>query len=103
MKFDQMKEIKDSAAKRVSGIKFGETVTNVCAGESNPRRVGLFVKKVIKTNKNRFGVTSIDLVVRVTDGKGKFWDVGSEVIFPGEIPYEECVRIFSPIWDAMHG
>lgn len=47
---------------------FGEAVRNTCAAQSNPRRDGYFVRKVVRT-----GVLNRGSFYEVTDGAGHFW------------------------------
>lgn len=84
------KEIHDAAIKRVNKIEFGDPITNICAGEKNPIRHGYFVKS------NRRYVTS-------TDKKGRFSDIGIEVIYPGHLDIDECKRLFAPVWESKFG
>jgi hypothetical protein len=70
-------------------MKFGEPITNICAGFDNPRRHSYFVssKKYIKC----------------TDKKGKFWETDKKVIVSGHISYEECEELYAPIWEEEFG
>lgn len=58
--------------------KFGERFVNTMAGESNPRRVGMFVRVVRRTGR----VMNPGTFWEMTDGKGDFW----------QVPPENCVR-----------
>ena len=82
-------QVRKMAKDRLRGIKFGDPVTNVCAGDRNPTRLGYFVR--------RMGGD-----IECTDKKGKFWQPSAEVIFRGHIDYEECVELFHPIWEAFY-
>jgi hypothetical protein len=84
------KAIHDAAIKRVNKIEFGDPITNICAGENNPIRLGYFVKS------NRRNVTS-------TDKKGRFSDIGIEVIYPGHLDMDECKRLFHAVWESEYG
>ena len=88
---ERAKVAKD-AKLRMKKIKFGDPVTNVCAGESNPSRHGYFVK--VKKVQN-------STAAECTDKKGRFWSPDIKVIFPGHLDYEECERLYDPIWEAF--
>lgn len=45
---------------KISGLKFGDIVVNHWAGENNPNRTGVFVRRKKET-------------IEVTNMKGKFW------------------------------
>ena len=81
--------VKNETKARIKPLVFGDPVTNVCAGEGNPYRQGYFVR----TGKD---------CVECTDKKGGFWWVGTEVIFAGHLEYEECEKLFKPIWEANY-
>jgi hypothetical protein len=57
--------------------KFGDNVTNTAAGDSNPRKHGLFVRVVRSTGKVNPGIW-----YECTDGKGDFWQTDSRSIVP---------------------
>jgi hypothetical protein len=71
-------------------LEFGAPVTNVCAGDINPRKRGYFVRRCKD-------------YIECTDKKGKFWNVDPEVVFPGHLPDDECQRLFAPIWEKRFG
>jgi hypothetical protein len=96
-------KILQESIERVKAIDFGEPITNVCAGESNPHRHSFFVKFKIKRRTNGFGVVHKQHLVRCTDKKGKFWDTYIDVIYPGHLPYDECLKLFEPVWQAEYG
>ena len=77
-------ELLTKSRKRVSNLRFGYPVTNVAASEDNPTRSAYFVRKR-------------GLLVQCTNKKGKFWQVGIEVVFPGHLSVEESSREFRPI------
>ena len=92
---DRMTErnrIRYESRKRMAGLKFGDTVTNICAGEKNPMRVCRFVR-----------FKPIAHHATCTDGNGKFCDFGADVIWPGEIPYEQAKAIYRPVCYAEFG
>ena len=89
--------IADEAKNRARLFAFGDPVTNVCAGENNPQKRGFFVELVKRTGQVNKG-----LWVRCTDKKGNFWVTGAEVIYPGFLDYEECKRLFQPVWDSQY-
>ena len=96
-------DIRTAAKERISNIKFGEPVTNICAGENNPMRHSYFVEYKIKSHKNRFGIIHNDHLVRITNGNKKFWDIDINVIYPGHLSKDECKKLFEPIWQAEFG
>lgn len=103
MNISERKRLNDAAIERVKAIQFGEPVTNICAGECNPLRHGYFVQMKTTHHKNGFGITSSERLARCTDRKGKFWDTGIDVIYPGHLPHAECAALFAPVHAAMYG
>ena len=98
----QQRILNESKA-RVKALKFGEPVTNICAGEKNPHRHCLFVQYVVKSRKNRWYVTHREYWAKCTDGKGEFWNTDIEVIYPGHLSVEESDKLFEPVWQAKFG
>lgn len=96
-------ELHQSSLARIKAMKFGEPVTNICAGIENPHRLGYFVKLVIKSHRNRYGITHKDYSAQITDGKGYFGDYGIEVIYPGHLDYETCCKLFGSVYAAIYG
>lgn len=88
---------------RIKALSYGDPVTNVCAGESNPHRLGVFVKMKTYSRKSRYGFTHTERFVVCTDGKGNFWETSPEVVFPGHLDKEESRRLWKPIWEAEYG
>ncbi len=82
-------ELRKEAKVRVCKLKFGEMVTNVCAGENNPHRHGYFVQNISED-------------VECTDGIKEFWKTGCEVVFTGHLRCSECERIFAPIHKILY-
>ena len=95
-------EVKNAAKERMKSLSFGDPVTNVCAGESNPHRIGYFVEYVVKTRRNTFGIAHSDNIAKCTDKKGNFWFADIEVIFKGHLDYDKCKELFAPIWSAHY-
>lgn len=60
----------DPRLRRIPTPKFGATVTNRLAGDTNPRRVGIFVRAGRNTGRMNHGVWW-----ELTDGRGDFWQV----------------------------
>lgn len=83
-------EIKKEAKKRTHNLKFGDAVTNICAGENNPMRHCYYVRNKKDT-------------VECTDKNGHFWDIYNKVIYPGHLNERECKKLFAPIWNATYG
>jgi len=96
-------KIKESAKERMKNISFGQAVTNVCAGEGNPRKWAYFCEYKVNTRKNKFGISHSEHLARLTDGKGKFWETDIDVIYQGHIFDEKCRELFEPIWQAEYG
>lgn len=94
--------VKEAALQRIKLMEFGEPITNVCAGDNNPRRHAYFCQLIEKTRTNRFGVDHTERLVKCTDRCGRFWNTGIEVIFAGHLDYEKCQELFHPIWQAMY-
>ena len=84
-------------------MKFGDKVTNVCAGENNPFRKCYFVKRKTTSRKNGYGIVHKSRFITCTDGKGKFGDFDPEVIFPGWLSKAEADEIWQPIWEKRFG
>jgi hypothetical protein len=103
MSLQKRKQIQDESIVRVKSIGFGDPVTNICAGESNPIRHCLFVAYEPKSRRNGYGIVHTDHYARRTDGKGEFWSVGVEVLYPGHLDAEKCRELFAPVWDAEYG
>jgi hypothetical protein len=82
--------IKTEARKRVAAMAFGEPATNICAGSGNPMRHCWFVQL-----KGDFACC--------TDRKGKFFDIGIEVVYPGHLTADERERLFAPVWASQFG
>lgn len=96
-KLSQRKQITDEAKKRVKAMTFGDPVTNICAGEGNPTRLGYFVDFVTKSHTNKYGVVHREYLAKCTDKKGKFWNACIDVIYPGHLGYDESMELFEPI------
>jgi hypothetical protein len=71
-------------------MKFGEPVTNICAGDGNPLRHAYFVRR---KGKN----------IECTDKKGRFWLTDAEVVYPGHLNREYCDVLWQPIWERRYG
>jgi len=71
-------------------MKFGDEITNVCAGDKNPRRHSYYV---CASKRN----------VKCTNKEGEFWETSKEVIFAGHLSYEECEKLYEPIWQQQYG
>ena len=74
----------------IDEVKFGDPITNVCAGDTNPHRHSYFVRRKKNT-------------IECTDKKGRFWETYSEVIFPGHLDYAKCQELFEPMWQMKYG
>jgi hypothetical protein len=88
--FEARCRIKKEAIKRVVRLRFGQPVTNVCAGDRNPMRHSYFVK--VDGN-----------YVEVTDKDGAFSTFGVEVIYPGHLSIEKADELYKPFWEAQFG
>lgn len=94
--------VKSAAIERIKAMEFGNEITNVCAGDGNPRRHAYFCEHVIKKSKNRFKTEFTENFVKCTDRKGNFWNTDIEVIFKGHLDAEKCKELFEPIWAAHY-
>lgn len=91
------------AIERMKSLKFGDPVTNVCAGDGNPELHAYFVEYTAHGRKNRFGIVQRDHWAKCTDRKGKFWNTSIKVIFPGHLDADTRKALFAPIWQAEYG
>ena len=41
--------------------------------------------------------------VELTNKMGDFWDTSINVVYPGILPYDECEKLFAPLWKADFG
>jgi hypothetical protein len=90
MSFSDRCRIKDESRKRVLDLKFGQPVTNVCAGDGNPMRHAYFVK--------------VDGdYAQVTDKEGCFSHYANEVIYPGHLSIKKSKELYEPYWQAQFG
>lgn len=94
--------VKSAAKERIKTMEFGDEITNVCAGEENPRRHAYFCQKVTKNTQSAFGLGHTQYFVKCTDKKGNFWNTDIEVIFKGHLDSEKCKELFKPIWAAHY-
>jgi hypothetical protein len=94
--------ILNEAKERMNNLGFGEPVTNICAGDESPNKHGFFVEFVTKTYKNKWGVSHNDYWAKITDRKGKFWNAGIEVIYPGTLTSDECLSLWKPIHRVLY-
>lgn len=95
-------EIRNQSLARVKSLKFGDPVTNICAGEENPKRLAWFVDLEVKRSKNRFGIDHREYLALCTDSKGKFWHACIEVIYPGHLNPQESRELFLPVHAALY-
>jgi len=95
-------EMMEQAKARAIKFEFGQPVTNVCAGHPE-RKHAYFCQLVTKSRKSRAGLVHRTYLVKCTDRKGKFFDVGVEVVFAGHLTDDQCKELFSPIWEALYG
>ena len=91
------------AVTRMKALAFGDPVTNICAGDKNPSLHSYFVEYTAHGRKNRAGIVHRDHWAKCTDRKGKFWNTGIEVIYPGHLDAETRKRLFAPVWQANYG
>lgn len=95
--------IRQEAIARMKAIKAGEPVTNVCAGEKNPRRHAYFLRYVVKSRKTSYGIVHGEYWAKCTDKKGGSWLTGIEVIYPGHLDSETSAALWAPVWQANYG
>jgi hypothetical protein len=96
-------DILNAAKARMKALEFGDPVTNVCAGENNPRKHAYFVQFVTKSSTNKWGIEHKEYHAKCTDKKGNFWNAGIETLYPGTLDEKTCNELFAPIWEAHHG
>jgi hypothetical protein len=89
--------------KNLKNVKFGDPVTNICAGVNNPSRHSYFVKIKHTKHKNKYGVVHKEKFARCTNKKGKFYDFDTEIIYPGHLSIEESKKLYDPIWAKKYG
>lgn len=71
-------ELNDRHAKHEKWtFAFGDKIQNMCAGERNPMRTGIFVKRYRQGGRLNNGTW-----ITMTDGKGNFGDFMAEAIEP---------------------
>jgi hypothetical protein len=93
---------KDNLA-RIKAMKPGDPVTNICAGESNPIRLGKFVCLVEKSRENKWGIVHTSRWAKMKDSNGNLHNIDIEVVYAGHLDYAECQRLFAPVWDKRFG
>lgn len=96
MNIERRKKVREDAMVRMNSLEFGQRITNVCAGIGNPRRHCLFVGKDYRTRRGH-----TERYAKCTDGKGKFWSTGIEVIFPEWISHEDADLHWKAISDGV--
>ena len=101
MGIDKRIEVREAAKLRISELRKGDEVTNVCAGENNPTRHAKFVSHVTKRRKNKYDVEHTEHFAKLT-GDGRTWQVGIDVVFKGRLNNEQCQELFHPIWEAYY-
>lgn len=88
----RLAEIKEQSKQRMKRLKFGDPVTNICAGENNPLRLCLFVRYKARGH-----------TAECTDGRGRFVDFDADVILAGHLKMDEAISLFEPVWEARYG
>ena len=96
-------EIHKESVKRMSRIKVGEMVTNICASSDNPIKYTIFVRHEVIKNTNKHGLFFEDHKAKTTDANGTFFNIDIDVIYPGVLCKEECEKLYQPIWEAEYG
>ncbi|MES2942943.1 MAG: hypothetical protein V4772_08765 [Pseudomonadota bacterium] len=95
--------IHEASIERMKALTFGDPVTNICAGDSNPSLHCFFVAYEVKANTNKYGITHRSHWAKCTDKKGKFWNTGFEVVYPGHLDAETRTKLFTPVWESQYG
>jgi len=95
-------DIRSASKVRVKAMDFGEPVTNVCAGDGNPRRFSYFVEYNVKSHK-RGGIKHNEYYANCTDRKGNFWNADIDVIYSGHLDADKCKELFEPVWQSQFG
>ena len=102
MGIDARLEIRAESKIRMSKLKKGDQVTNICAGDKNPRRLSCFVSYIEKSRKNKYGVIMTEHHAKCQNSTGESWLTDIDVIYPGSLSMEECEKLFSPVWNAIY-
>jgi len=84
-------DIHKASKVRVKQIKFGEPVTNICAGEGNPMRHCYFVEYIRNNGQH---------LAKCTDKKGKFWGIDFNAIHKLHLSADKCKELWEPVWQA---
>jgi hypothetical protein len=101
-KIEQRLKIRQEAIERIKSLSIGDQVTNICAGDNNPMLHCFFVEYKKKSHTSKFKVKHTEHLARCTDKKGKFWNIGIEVIYPGWLDEKMRNELFGPVWEAHH-
>ncbi len=94
-------ELFEDSKNRMETLTKGDQVSNICAGDLG--RHLTFIDYVIKSRKNRYGITHREhsAKCRYLNGQTGLFDI--EVIHKGKLSKEECQELFGPVWQAMYG
>ena len=90
-------ELFNESIARVKKLQFGDPITNICAGDNNPRRHAYFVELHVSERKNKYCIVHKEYSVKCTDSKGKFWRTNPVVIYPGHISYKQARELYSVV------
>lgn len=96
-------EIAKASRERVSKLRRGDPVTNICTGPSNPMHHAHFVSYKITGYTNKWGFRHESHWARCKDSNGKLRNIGVEVIHPGHLDEATCQELFHPFWRAKFG
>jgi hypothetical protein len=103
MNLEKSLELLELSKVRVGNMNYGDLVTNVCAGEQNPRRHSFFCSFVKRTRTNKYDREHSEYFAKCTDRKGSFWQADINVIYAGHLQQSECEALFAPVWEAKYG
>ena len=87
---------------RISEIKAGDEVTNICTSESNPMHHCFFVAHVTRA-RTHHKIKHVQHFARVIDRKGHAGNYGLEVIYKGRLKQDECDGLFAPVLEKEYG
>ncbi len=100
-KLEQRIAILDESKNRMETLTKGDQVTNICAGDLG--RYLTFIEYVIKSRKNRYGITHREHFAKCRTNNGKTGLFDITVIHKGNLSKEECCELFEPVWQSQYG
>ncbi len=100
-KLEQRVAILEESKDRMKALTKGAHVSNICAGDLG--RHLIFIDYVIKSKKNRYGITQKAHLAkcRTSSGETRVFDIN--IIHSGKLSGEKCSELFEPVWQAQYG